>query len=154
MGNDTTIENGKSITLNPVVYGGTMPFTYTWNGIQGDSDNTFVITRDSSILLKIQDKNNCIAHSEITVQVPVNNFSEQICLVTVDSGSGKNTVVWEKIPGKNIKEYKILKESAIGGLYSIIGDVPYSSEGNIPYSQYRISLIKILFQHNMLPDMN
>ncbi len=134
LGNDTTIENGKSITLNPVVYGGTMPFTYTWNGIQGDSDNTFVITRDSSILLKIQDKNNCIAHSEITVQVPVNNFSEQICLVTVDSGSGKNTVVWEKTPGKNIKEYKILKESAIGGLYSIIGDVPYSSEGNIPYS--------------------
>jgi hypothetical protein len=50
-------------------------------------------------------------------------------MVTVDTSSGKNTVVWQKTPGKNIKEYKVLKETTVSGVYSIIGTVPFSENG-------------------------
>lgn len=122
LGKDTTISNGESIKLHPYVQGGTMPLTYFWNGNQGDSTKTFLIKCDSSIFFKVQDKNNCRAQSSITVNVPINEFSEPICLVTVDKNTGRNIVVWEKTSGKNIKEYHILKETTYGGDYAEIGN--------------------------------
>lgn len=45
----------------------------------------------------------------------------QICVVTVDTTSGKNLVVWEKTGIKHAKEYKIYRETGTPGTYQHIG---------------------------------
>ena len=37
-------------------------------------------------------------------------------------------IVWEKTPGKNIKEYNILRETTVGSDYSVIGTVSFDNE--------------------------
>lgn len=45
----------------------------------------------------------------------------QICVVTVDTNTGKNLVVWEKGGVKHAKEYKIYRETGNPGNYQHIG---------------------------------
>jgi hypothetical protein len=126
LGIDTTVNRKSNIKLTPQISGGTMPVTYYWDGIQGDPTKNYMITRDSSILCKVTDANGCKAYDHINISIPVNSFAEEICLVTVDPSTNKNMVVWEKSSGHDIKEYNILKETSVGGTYSVIGTVPFS----------------------------
>jgi hypothetical protein len=128
LGNDTTIEMGENITLHPVVMEGTYPFIYLWNNVMGDSVNTLNIIHDTIIFLKVFDTKGCRTKDTISIKVPENAFSEQICLVTVDNNYSKNMIVWEKTPGKNIKEYNILRETTVGSDYSVIGTVSFDNE--------------------------
>lgn len=52
---------------------------------------------------------------------------EQICIVLVDSTTGKNLIVWEKTPNVATDYYKIWKESTTAGVYNLIGTVPYNN---------------------------
>lgn len=45
----------------------------------------------------------------------------QICVVSVDTTSGKNVIVWEKAGIKHAKEYKIYRETSTPGTYQHIG---------------------------------
>lgn len=49
---------------------------------------------------------------------------EKVCLVTVDTVTGKNLVIWEKTPGRQTVSYNIYKR--IGASYLIAGNVPYN----------------------------
>ena len=46
-------------------------------------------------------------------------------MMTVDSLTGKNQVVWNKTPGQRTMEYQIFKETNVAGQYAQIGTVPY-----------------------------
>lgn len=52
---------------------------------------------------------------------------QEICLVTVDTNTSSNQVVWEKIE-TDIDHYNIYRENAIAGLYMQIDTVMYGSE--------------------------
>lgn len=45
----------------------------------------------------------------------------QICVVTTDTTTGKNLIVWEKSGIKHAKEYKIYRETSTPGTYQHIG---------------------------------
>ena len=47
----------------------------------------------------------------------------EICMVSVDSASGKNMVIWNKVESELIAEYVILKESNVSNEYVEIGSV-------------------------------
>ncbi|MBI4647362.1 MAG: SprB repeat-containing protein [Bacteroidia bacterium] len=49
---------------------------------------------------------------------------QPLCLVTVDSVTGKNLIIWEKIQEAGIAHYNIYRESNIAGLYYIIATIP------------------------------
>ncbi|MCX7985878.1 MAG: immunoglobulin domain-containing protein, partial [Bacteroidales bacterium] len=53
----------------------------------------------------------------------------QICLVTADTETGKNVVVWERKNGRKIKGYNIYRESMVRDIYEKLGFVNYLSPG-------------------------
>ncbi|PKP22997.1 MAG: hypothetical protein CVU05_01470 [Bacteroidetes bacterium HGW-Bacteroidetes-21] len=62
----------------------------------------------------------------ITVGTPYQN--QQLCLVTVDTLTGKNKVMWEKVLNVGIKKFKIFKESGTNNFVEI-GEVDASLPG-------------------------
>ena len=118
--NEDCGSTGGSIYIS--LTGGATPYTYLWsNGastddLQGVSAGTYYVTVTGS--------NGCIATASATIsgQLP---SSQSICLVTVDSTSGKNLIVWEKTPGA--ASYNIYRETTQSGVYFLAGTVPYDS---------------------------
>jgi hypothetical protein len=49
----------------------------------------------------------------------------QICMVTIDTTTGKNLIVWEKKTKAPIFAYKVLRESVAAGIYDELGTVPF-----------------------------
>lgn len=52
----------------------------------------------------------------------------EICLVTVDTLTNTNLVVWEKPLTNGIASFNIYRETSQAGLYQLIGNVPYANE--------------------------
>lgn len=101
---------------------------YKWNPTTGlnvsNIKNPLVtIISPTKYVVEVSTQSGCIAKDSIVVSLSQNNFSEAICLVTVDAISGKNEIVWSKTPGKHIKEYKVKKESTIAGQYVILDTI-------------------------------
>jgi hypothetical protein len=59
-----------------------------------------------------------------TVTPPLAQF---ICMVTFDTASGKNKIIWNKHPGLHLAHYNIFKETYQNNVFSKIGEVPYAS---------------------------
>ncbi|MCH8318839.1 MAG: T9SS type A sorting domain-containing protein [Bacteroidetes bacterium] len=102
--------------------------------------NTFQLIPDTTDV--------CVDRAEIilyytNIQIP------EICLVTVDTATNKNLVVWEKtsFPAAS---YNIYRETSTPGIYDSIANVPYnslsnyldvSSDPNTQPDRYKISWI-------------
>ena len=50
-------------------------------------------------------------------------LAPQICMVTVDTASGNNLVVWEKNSSAPVESYNIYRESIVAGEYDLIGNI-------------------------------
>ncbi|HEY4799575.1 MAG TPA: T9SS type A sorting domain-containing protein, partial [Bacteroidia bacterium] len=84
--------------------------------------------------------------------VPVNPVLppvKPICLVTVDTLSSMNIVVWDKPISTFISGFNIYRESSQNGIYQLVGFVPYSSpsifydtisDPDSRWAKYRISM--------------
>ncbi len=57
------------------------------------------------------------------------NFKDEICLINVDSLTGKNVIIWNKTSDNAISSYNIYQESTSGGNYSLIGNVEHNDPG-------------------------
>jgi hypothetical protein len=73
-----------------------------------------------------------------------------ICIVTVDSATGKNLVVWERPVSNLIDSYYVYKETIQSDLYELIGKLGYNdlsvfldtnSNPAVKADRYRISII-------------
>jgi len=74
----------------------------------------------------------------------------EICLVTVDSTTNTNLVVWEKPITTGIDHFNIYRETSQAGLYQLVGSVLYSAESiyndlvaspNVRSWRYKISSV-------------
>ncbi|MCB0696391.1 MAG: Omp28-related outer membrane protein [Chitinophagaceae bacterium] len=74
----------------------------------------------------------------------------QICVVTTDTVSGKNLIVWEKAGIQHAKSYKIYRETSTPGNYQLIGTQAanvfstYLDAGSNPQSQsytYKLTVV-------------
>ena len=135
------VNDGKIVT---VITGGTKPFSYSWSNEIKTSDNDKLTNGKYS--LTVVDSLQCTETASTEIKTFV--APTQICLVTVDSITGKNKVVWEKIIDNTIEGYNIYKWGAFG--YQKIGNVPHSaysvfndalSNPLIVASKYAISVI-------------
>ncbi|MBL7811687.1 MAG: T9SS type A sorting domain-containing protein [Bacteroidetes bacterium] len=68
----------------------------------------------------------CVAYSDTVMITVFEPFAESLCMVTNDSNTGKNMLMWKKTPGKRTEKYEIYREANNGG-YEKIGTVNYSS---------------------------
>ncbi|MEZ4936140.1 MAG: T9SS type A sorting domain-containing protein [Crocinitomicaceae bacterium] len=75
----------------------------------------------------VVDVNGCTGMGNVTVnpQLPA---TPQICVVTVDSITTSNVVVWEKAVTSNISHYNIYREGSQAGQYLKIDSVLYSED--------------------------
>jgi len=113
--------NGGSIDIN--VYGGKTPYSYLWS--TGDTTQDIFNLSDTTYQVTVTDDNGCVASKSFVISFVTP--SVPICIVTVDSATGKNLVVWEKPDTANIQSYNIYKEESLSGIYHLISSVLYDS---------------------------
>jgi trimeric autotransporter adhesin len=99
--------------------------TFSWsNGattqnISGLAPGTYVV--------EAAGENGCVTvlSAEVGSTPPI---AVEICLVTVDTLTNTNLVVWEKPVTNGIESFNIYRETSQAGLYQLIGNVPYTDE--------------------------
>jgi len=101
--------------------------------------------------LVITDTSGCKRTLVIPVS-PVLPPIKPLCVVTVDTSTNKNMIVWEKPFSTSIAGFKIYRESSQNGIFQFIKYSPYSSQStlydsianpNNRWSKYRISMVDI-----------
>ncbi|MDF1673737.1 MAG: T9SS type A sorting domain-containing protein, partial [Vicingaceae bacterium] len=97
---------------------------YQWS--TGDTVQTIYVPANMPVYIDATDSLGCISKdtSNIDVSIP---YEEQICIVSVDSITGKNIIVWEKTALVNTDQFYIYKESFQANVYNLIGFVDYDS---------------------------
>jgi hypothetical protein len=92
---------------------------------------------------------------------PVFPESNPICLVTVDSATHRNLVVWEKINTTAVAEYHIYRESSIRNVFQLIGSRSVDSlsvfldsvaDPSVRSWRYRISVVDSCGNESLLSD--
>lgn len=103
------------------------PFNYSWSGLPYPQN----IQADQTDLapgiynLSVYASGGCESH--MTYSLTVNNSNAQeICLITVDSITNKNVVVWEKTDGLGIAEFELFRETSVPGVFLKIATIPYN----------------------------
>ena len=124
---DTTICLNDSVELELIEkYGYTnmfwVPYYSTNQKIKvGGTGSINVYAMDSATGCSI--KSNSI---QVTVLLPP---IESLCMVTADSATGKNKLIWKPTKGKRISFYNIYRESDFAGEFDLIGDVDLANAG-------------------------
>lgn len=142
------IQDGKIMIS---VAGGTGSYTYAWKKegttVSTSKDLTGVGPGDYNIA--VSDGGGCKTYAVATIPAKLPP-TPQICLVTVDSVSNKNLIVWNKTPGVGIVSYKIYRETSSAGKFDLKAIRPYDSISfftdvsadpmDLPY-RYKISAV-------------
>ncbi|HIA05974.1 MAG TPA: T9SS type A sorting domain-containing protein [Flavobacteriales bacterium] len=97
------------------VTGGVTPYIYAWSSGGSSSTDTALVGGNYSLL--VTDTNGCMDSTTLL---------QEICIITVDSTSTKNVVVWEKPVVTNIDSFRIYRD--IVGTYTWVGSLPYGVE--------------------------
>ncbi|MDZ4667409.1 MAG: T9SS type A sorting domain-containing protein [bacterium] len=89
------------------VSGGKPPYTYQWQTIPINTTPIVSNLPSGKIVVLVKDTNLCSYADSGIVGVSAKENNEQICLVTVDSVSGKNRVFYNKTAGLGTGTYQI-----------------------------------------------
>ncbi len=106
----------SGIYINTI--GGQGPFTYTWSDGSSNQDLTGVLPGSYSV--EIEGANGCSSFMPFEVEMTTPD-ENPICIVTVDTNTNTNVVVWTPVQTTDIDYYNIYKESSQSGLYYLIG---------------------------------
>jgi hypothetical protein len=154
-GSDKSHICGKRIQLDSILtnYTGTDALTYTWlpntglnnSTIPNPTTNEGGLTYTVTILTPF---GTCKATDQVKVDVvPMNGVD--VCMVTLDSATSKNVIVWNKPEEFGIDSFLIYKETNITGNFikagSVSGNAPsifkdLSSQPNVKSDKYKISI--------------
>lgn len=117
--------NGNGGGVNLEITGGVPPFTYLWSNGETTQDLQGIPIGDYDVM--VTDGNGCSDMISGTVPGRVPQ-QQEICVITVDSLTQTNLVVWEKpsVPD-GIEYYKIYREGNAAGVFTAVDTVHYSS---------------------------
>lgn len=120
--NATCQGNGSA---SATVYGGMPPYTYQWSN--GLSTSTAGGLSSGNYSLTVTDINNCTIYKSVSIiNSPVPFPSVPICLVSVDSISQHNIIIWDKTSFSNVDSFIVCREIATNN-YQPIARIPYDS---------------------------
>jgi hypothetical protein len=111
------VGGSKTLTSSSISGG-----TYLWS--TGESTQSIEVSTSGSYWVSTTNAAGC---SSASAPYSVNSSLAQIsiCMVSVDSSSTKNVVVWEKPQSSSIDSFRIYRE--ISSSYVHIGSVPYNA---------------------------
>lgn len=124
---------------------------FHWNyGVLDDTSQNITIHQNDSIILAAGNNNNCFDYDTAVISLKTPFDNQQICVVLVSSVSGKNLVVWDKVPNVGTAYFKIYKREQMSLTYNFIGSKLFSensifadtnSNTHIQSERYRISVV-------------
>ncbi len=106
------VKSGATISWYPYGYGTRIK--------PASTGNYYAIASEGSL--------GCTANSDtvnITIYEP---HLENICMITNDSNTGRNLIIWDKTPAKRTQFYEVYREAIDFGKYDLIGKVNYSAK--------------------------
>ena len=101
--------------------GGTMPLVYSWES--GGTGLTETNLAEGDYIFTVTDVNGCVATD--TANIGIDVFPLEVCVVTVDSTSTKNVIVWEKPIANGISHFNVYRD--VVGTYTYVDSIPYDS---------------------------
>ncbi len=107
-------------------FGGTLANEITWSNGNETVNNLHLSQGSYTITAKSGFSNNCFSQKTIVVGVR-SPARQDICIVTVDTITTTNEVVWEKTQPIGIDYYKIYREDAMAGEFKVIDTVDFNS---------------------------
>ncbi|OFX39079.1 MAG: hypothetical protein A2X08_03785 [Bacteroidetes bacterium GWA2_32_17] len=153
--------NNGTATVN--VSGGLPPYTYLWSTTPAQTTQIVTGLTAGNYMVTVTDANSITKTASVTIiQSPLIS-APSICLVTVDSTSTKNLIIWEKPVVTNINSFNIYRE--ISSVYTHIASIPYSvtsiftdiTNGVNPNSasyKYKISIVDTCGNESTLSNFN
>lgn len=128
------------------VSGGTGAYSYLWSG--GGTSSSLVGVAEGTYTLAVSDANGCLLNLSYDLDNVVNPV--EICVVTVDTTSQHNVIIWDKPVMTGVAGYNIYR--LVGANYQQIGYWPYDSlsqytdsavgiNPNVTSYRYRISVV-------------
>ncbi|MBL7899302.1 MAG: SprB repeat-containing protein, partial [Crocinitomicaceae bacterium] len=99
--------------------GGDAPFTYTWSNGTTSQDLTGVIPGEYSV--EVEGNDGCSSFMIFNVEMSAPDETN-ICMVTVDTTTNSNIVVWVPVNAPDVVSYNIYKESSQSGLYYLVAN--------------------------------
>ncbi|MFC2099101.1 T9SS type A sorting domain-containing protein, partial [Bacteroidota bacterium] len=115
----TACQSPISGSITTSVTGGVPTYNYSWSpGGQTSENVTSLAVGTYSV--KVTDFNGCVGVNAVTIKQDPPDINP-ICLVTVDTATDMNMIVWEKTVTSNVSHYNIYRESSIRGDYQLIG---------------------------------
>jgi hypothetical protein len=125
---DTVVCLGDSVELELTTKFGFNSFF--WNPFYNQTRKVKIGNSGNVNVYALDSANGCGIVSN-TIQVKILTPSlESLCMVTVDSATGKNKLIWSVTPNKRIAYYNIYRESNFAGEFDLIGDVDLTTAGN------------------------
>ena len=118
--NASCFNNDGSASVAPT--GGTAPYSYLWSNNSQNQSLSGIGSGTYSVA--VADSNGCAVADTVIINNSIAQGSIPICMVTVDSTSTKNLIVWEKPGGAPIDSFRIYRE--IASIYVPVGSVAYS----------------------------
>jgi Secretion system C-terminal sorting domain len=101
---------------------------YLWN--TGDTTQTIEVDTSGVYSVRATNLAGCPSEKTITVPAPIQPYSgEQICMVTLDSLSGKNVIVIEKTLNVGTDSLHIYRLDNLSSLYKQIGSLGINEPG-------------------------
>jgi len=101
------------------------------NGSVGSYDWTTPDISSTQCLIRIMDYYLTFVNTTSNPFTIITYPETQICMVTVDSATNRNVIVWEKPASDLINRFVVYKESNEANVYEIIGTVDYAAESVI-----------------------
>jgi trimeric autotransporter adhesin len=118
--------NASNGSIDMSISGGTLPYTINWSNGSATEDLSGLAPGTYSVV--VIDGNGCASSGQAAVANGSGNNNPEICIVSVDTFTQTNKVVWEKPGSANgIKEYKIYREGSALNVYNHIATLPFDS---------------------------
>ena len=106
------------------ISGGVLPYSYLWNN--GSTNEDLLNASIGNYELVVTDSLGCQG-VEYTELLGINFAAAEICMVTVDTATEHNLIVWGKYFGLGISQYEIYKETSVLNVFQLLGTVPFDS---------------------------
>jgi hypothetical protein len=104
---------------------GTPTFEWQKDNIQVSTDEDLTGVGPGEYTVSVTD-GGCTAYATATIPAELPP-TELICLVTVDTVTNKNMIIWDETPGKGIVRYNIYRETTSAGVFDWIDSVSVDS---------------------------
>ncbi len=117
LGPDVVSCDGNTVTLDPGTFVG-----YAWS--TSVATPTIDVTTDGTYRVTITDGNGCHASDTIDVSFVIND-GEEIFIMTIDTITGNNKVVWETLGTTDVTT--VIYREVSTNVYDSIGSAPYAT---------------------------